>query len=101
MGSKPFFAPRRLISSFFRASAACSSTGLCLKGQLHKIVDRLFLFGNLVDADAVGGNHGRRHQRRIIQVARDGLLDDLLLVVERVLRTDERLLVRGHGWSRR
>ena len=90
-------APCSVISLFFSCSTACSSSGRCLKACLHQILDRLLLLGNLFDAHAVGGNHRGSHQRRIVQVAGDGLLDDLLLVVQGALRADQRLLVGGHS----
>ena len=56
-----------------------------LKCLLHQRLRSLRLLRNLLEADAVGGNHRRRRKRGIVQVAGNGLLDDLLLVVEGVL----------------
>ena len=64
--------------------------------SLHKGFDRLALFSKHLHAYTVGGNDGSGRERGIVKVARDGLFDDLLLVVKRVLRTDESLLIRSN-----
>jgi len=45
-----------------------------LKRFLHQRLLRLGFFGNLLEADTIGGNHRRGGKRRIVQVAGDGLL---------------------------
>ncbi len=72
-----------------------------LKSLLHQRLDGLLLLGDLFEAYAVSGNDGRRTQRRIVQIAGDRLLDDLLLIVQGALRTDEGLFVRSHARTRR
>jgi len=65
-------------------------------GFAHQIVHGHVLLGYYSEADAIGGNDGGVGKGRIVEVAGDGLLHDELLILEGILRGDERLLIAGH-----
>ncbi len=67
------------------------------EGFLHQLVHWLLFFWELFQAYAIGRNHLRCHQRWIVEVSRDGFFDDLLLIFQSVLRTDQGLLVCCNG----
>ena len=54
------------------------------------------LFGGFGEADAIGRNDGGVGQSGIVEIAGNGLFHDELLILERVLRCNQRLLVAGH-----
>ena len=65
-------------------------------GFADQLIDGHVLLGGFGEADAIGGNDGGVGKGRVVEVAGDGLLHDELLVLESVLRGDQRLLVAGH-----
>ena len=64
---------------------------------LYQLLWGLLLFRQRVEVHAIGRNNRSIHKSRIVQVTCNCLLEGELLIIQITLRTDQRLLVRGHG----